>query len=122
MDYEMVHLDKSTESDIRAFIRDAARSSWVNYEVMLANGVSREVARMVLPVNVFTELRMTVNLLSLMNILHLRNDWSGHPNFEPVNPGHPQLEIQGVANDMGMLMAEHFPATFQAFADNGYII
>lgn len=126
MDYEMVHLDRSKESEIRAFIRDSARSSSVDYEIMLANGVSREVARMVLPVNTFTELRMTVNLLSLMNILHLRMDWSERgldwTDTKPVKPGHPQFEIQEVADEMGHLMAEKFPATFQAFADNGFII
>lgn len=122
MAYEMVPLSEGTESSIRAFMRANAQRVYGDYLAMLNSGVSREVARMVLPVNVFSELRMTVNLLSLMNILHLRNDWTGHSNTEPVNPGHPQLEIQDVADTMASHMAERFPATFRAFADNGYII
>lgn len=126
MDYEMVHLDGPTEDAARVVME--AVSTWAanEYQYLLSIGVSREVARMVLPVNTFTELRMTVNLLSLMNILHLRMDWSERgldwTDTKPAKPGHPQFEIQEVADEMGHLMAEKFPATFQAFADNGFII
>lgn len=126
MEYKMVPLSEEGEEGARATMRCASDSAAREYQYLLSMGVSREVARMVLPVNTFTELRMTVNLLSLMNILHLRMEWSERgldwTDTKPVKPGHPQFEIQEVADEMGHLMAEKFPATFQAFADNGFII
>lgn len=126
MEYKMVPLSEEGEEGARATMRCASDSAAREYQYLLSMGVSREVARVVLPVNTFTELRMTVNLLSLMNILHLRMEWSERgldwTDTKPVKPGHPQFEIQEVADEMGHLMAEKFPATFQAFADNGFII
>ena len=46
------------------------------YEELLANGVAREQARMILPVGIYTEFYWTVNMWNLMHFLKLRMDES----------------------------------------------
>jgi thymidylate synthase (FAD) len=73
------------------------------YHGMVDAGVAREMARMVLPVNVYTEFFWTVNARSLMNFLWLRAD------------AHAQLEIQRYAEALSGCFAETCPWTYAAF-------
>ncbi|MDD5630372.1 MAG: FAD-dependent thymidylate synthase, partial [Elusimicrobia bacterium] len=50
------------------------RSSMAAYREMLAAGVAREMARLVLPLNLYTQFYWTVNCRSLMNFISLRAD------------------------------------------------
>lgn len=90
--------------------------SWLEYEAALSQGVAKELARMVLPVNIYSQMYWTVNARSLMNFLSLRSSQEG-----AMFPGYPQREIQMAAE----LVEEHFarvmPLTYQAFLDNGRV-
>lgn len=78
------------------------------YNAMLENGIAKEVARMVLPVNLYSSLYITVNAVSLMNIIRLRT-----PNFG----SHPQFEIDLMAQQMYAEFKNKMPLTAQAFAE-----
>jgi thymidylate synthase (FAD) len=80
---------------------------------MLDAGVAREVARMVLPVGIFTSYYVTCNARSLMHFLGLRTQSAvaAHPSF-------PQREIEMVAERMEDHLAEQMPLTYAAFNRN----
>ena len=75
----------------------------VVYKKMIEAGVAREMARMVLPVNLFTEFYWTVNARSLMNFVSLRAD------------AHAQWEIQQYGEAMAGFFREVMPWTYEAF-------
>lgn len=86
------------------------------YRDLLDAGIARELARSVLPVNVYTSGYMTLNLRSLMNLLSLRT-----AGENAVIKGHPQYEIELLAQGMERIFAEQFPLTHAAFDQNGRI-
>lgn len=104
-DYTFVE-DSELNKQARAEILDASVYALNFYDKMLSLGVAKEVARMVLPVNLYSTMYLTVNARSLMNILALRTSDTG---------SHPQYEIEQVARQMEALWAEHSPATYEAF-------
>ena len=69
----------------RYIFQAAYRTSWAAYNDLIKHGVSREQARMILPVNLYTEYYGTVNLNNLLKFIDLRLD------------SHAQWEIQQVA-------------------------
>ena len=89
--------------------------AYKEYEVMLRNGVAREIARMVLPLNIYSSMYVTMNARSLMNFLSLRSEEQGtYPSF-------PQWEIAEVARQMEAIFAEKMPATYASFIKNGRV-
>lgn len=68
-------------------------------------GIARELARMVLPVNIYTECYWKVNLHNLFHFLSLRAD------------SHAQKEIRDYANVMFDYAKEYFPVSTEAFED-----
>jgi thymidylate synthase (FAD) len=50
------------------------RDCWVKYETLLEAGIAKEVARMVLPVSMYTQFTWSVNTRSLLNFISLRSD------------------------------------------------
>ena len=78
------------------------------YRKMLAQGVAREMARMVLPVNLYTEFYWTINARSLMNFITLRADV------------HAQWEIQQYGEALAGIFAEKMPWTWDAFLVHGW--
>ncbi len=84
-------------------IRDDAFSG---YQMDLELGVSRETARINLPLSTYTEKTWWINLHNMLNFLSLRMD------------GHAQKEIRVFADLIGQqIIAELFPKTWQAFLD-----
>ncbi len=73
------------------------------YREMLAAGVARELARMILPVNAYTQFYWTVNARSLMHFIGLRADT------------HAQWEIQQYAEVLADCLQQKMPWTFDAF-------
>lgn len=78
------------------------------YRRMIEMGVAREMARMVLPVNLYTEFYWTVNARSLMNFVSLRAD------------AHAQWEIQRYGEALAKLFREGMPWTYEAFLRHGW--
>jgi thymidylate synthase (FAD) len=100
----------------RAEMRRAYRLAYDTYERLLAAGVAREVARMVLPVGIYTSYFATCNARSLMHFLSLRTiaEGSTYPSF-------PQREIEMVAVQMEEVFKVHMPITHEAFVRNGRV-
>jgi thymidylate synthase (FAD) len=94
----------------------AYRDAYEAYELLLADGVAREVARAVLPVGLFSSMYVTCNARSLMHFLGLRTT---HPDAKV--PSFPQREIEMVAEQMEAVWAELMPTTYAAFNANGRV-
>jgi thymidylate synthase (FAD) len=65
--------DKNKASRLRAVIEEQSKECWVKYEALLEQRIAKEVARMVLPVNLYTQFTWSVNLRSLLNFISLRS-------------------------------------------------
>jgi thymidylate synthase (FAD) len=83
---------------------------------MLDAGVAREVARMVLPVSIYSSAYVTMNARGLMNFLSLRRKVEGS-RF----PSYPQREIELVAEAYEEQFARVMPLTHAAFEANGRV-
>ena len=69
----------------------ASTTAYDEYQKLLKMGVARELARVVLPVNVYTEWFSTMNLRNLFNFLELRLD--SHAQFEARQYAKAVLEL-----------------------------
>lgn len=97
-------------------IMDVSGIAYERYLDMLNEGVAREVARAVLPVNIYSSMYVTMNARSLMNFLSLRTTREG-THF----PSFPQREIEMVAEKMEDFFAEKMPVTYSTFNKNGRV-
>lgn len=94
----------------------ACRTAYAAYQRMLAEGVAREVARIVLPVTTYSSMYVTMNARALMNFLSLRTKHEGS-HF----PSYPQREIEMVADLMEAEWARLMPLTHEAFNEHGRV-
>lgn len=101
---------------VNAAIRKANKEAYAEYLFMLHTGIAREVARMVLPVNIFSSMYATCNARSLMHFLSLRTK-----DERAKVPSFPQQEIQMVASQMEKIWADLMPATYNAFNKHGRV-
>lgn len=97
-------------------IKDSADYVYQHYLDLLEVGVAREVARAVLPVNIYSSMYVTMNARALMNFLSLRTTREG-THF----PSFPQREIEMVAEKMECYFAEKMPITYASFNKNGRV-
>lgn len=97
-------------------IKVAVREAWRSYENMLGAGIAKEVARMCLPLNIYSSFYATCNPRSLMHFLGLRTE-----NENATYKSHPQKEIQMVADKMEALFAEQMPLTYDSWNKNGRV-
>ena len=97
-------------------VRRTATEAYASYQRMLAAGVAREVARIVLPLNIFSSMYVTMNARSLMNFLSLRTKREG-THF----PSFPQREIEMCAEKMETHFEALMPLTYASFNDNGRV-
>ena len=97
-------------------VRAVATHAFESYQRMLEAGVAREVARIVLPLTIYSSMYVTVNARSLMNFLSLRTKREG-THF----PSFPQREIEMCAERMEEKFAELMPLTYDAFNKNGRV-
>ncbi|MEU6765873.1 FAD-dependent thymidylate synthase [Streptomyces sp. NPDC046853] len=97
-------------------IRRVSSEAYSTYKRLLDLEVAREVARMVLPVNIYTSFYATCNARSLMHFLGLRtkSDAAKFPSF-------PQREIEMVAEQMEDHFSFQMPHTWVAFQNNGRV-
>lgn len=96
--------------------RAAAVHAYEAYQRMLEAGVAREVARIVLPLNIYSSMYVTLNARSLMNFLSLRTKREG-THF----PSFPQREIEMCAEQMEDHFEALMPLTYAAFNKNGRV-
>lgn len=114
--YEFLPGESAQYDLIEAQMRDACTQAYGAYQEMLAAGVAREVARMVLPVSIYSSAYVTLNARSLMNFLSLRRKAEGS-----TYPSYPQREIEMVAEAYEDAWARLMPLTHAAFVANGRV-
>ncbi|MFJ8930627.1 FAD-dependent thymidylate synthase [Streptomyces sp. NPDC102364] len=102
--------------DTREGLELSYRASWFYYQRLLEDGIAREVARMVLPVGLFTSYYATCNARSLMHFLSLRTISEGS-----LFPSFPQREIEMVAEQMEAALEKSMPLTYAAFGRHGRV-
>ncbi len=93
------------QEDLTALYTRQLGGAMKAYRELLAAGVAREMARMVLPVSLFTEFYWTINARSLLNFISLRADH------------HAQWEIRQYAKAIADIFSEKMPWTWAAFID-----
>lgn len=81
------------------------RTVFANYGEVLRHGVSRELARINLPLSTYTVISWTVNLRNLLHFLHQRLD------------EHAQWEIQQYAWEIASIVEQLYPNVWDAFCD-----
>jgi len=79
------------------------------YKWAVDSGMAKEQARLVLPLNLYSEMYWTTNLRSIMNFLSLRNDKNA------------QWEIREYARIVEEIVTEHMPLTMEAFQLGGRV-
>lgn len=96
--------------------RYTSRTAYDQYRALLAHDVAREVARMVLPVSIYSSAYVTINARSLMNLLSLRTkrEGSAYPSF-------PQREIELVAEGFEDHFVRRMPVTHAFFCEAGRV-
>lgn len=77
--------------------------SYARYTALLKSGVAREMARMVLPVNIYTEIFACWDLKNLLHFITLRDD------------GHAQAEIQQYGKAIKEICKEIVPWTMEIY-------
>ncbi|GAB3408698.1 FAD-dependent thymidylate synthase [Flindersiella endophytica] len=101
---------------VGAETRAVCAEAYASYQRMLEAGIAREVARIVLPLTIYSSMYTTVNARALMNFLSLRTnrDESAHPSY-------PQREIEMVAEQLETAWAKLMPVSHAAFVQNGRV-
>lgn len=84
----------------------STEASFDSYKTLLESGLRREQARMLLPLNIYTQFYWTINARSLMNFLTLRLDKSA------------QYEIRQYAEAIFEIFKKVMPITAEAFERN----
>lgn len=110
--YEYSPIFETSERDAieaRRAISDANERAYGTYLYLLQLGVAKEQARLVLPVNIFTEFYWTVNARSLMNFLELRTGSAA------------QAEIREYAIAAEAMFGEVMPHTYKSWITNGRV-
>lgn len=98
-------IDAADVTAVREAYEQSIQSSIATYKQLLATGVSREMARAVLPQAMFTRFYATVDLHNLMHFIRLR----AHE--------HAQTEIREYATSLYVLARKHVPVTLRTFTE-----
>jgi len=97
-------IDEMTAKEFCDYL-ERAESIYLQYEKLLQKGVSRELARIALPLNIYTEWYWKCDLHNVMHFLSLRMD------------AHAQQEIRDYATAMFALIQPIVPIAAEAFLD-----
>ncbi|MFM2357248.1 MAG: hypothetical protein RLZZ528_2984, partial [Pseudomonadota bacterium] len=102
-------LEGAEAARVLDLLREDAMRSYDHYEAMLSQdgqkGLARELARMNLPANIYTQWYWKVDLHNLFHFLRLRAD------------AHAQYEIRAYAQVMCDIVRDWVPLAYGAFAD-----
>ncbi len=114
--YEFLQGTEAQYDLIDASMRESCARSYAAYQEMLSAGIAREVARMVLPVSIYSSAYVTMNARALMNFLSLRRKSEGSQY-----PSYPQREIEMVAEAYESEWSRLMPITHAAFVAGGRV-
>lgn len=96
------HINKELADELA---EDAYGTAWSSYQKLLEMGVARELARIVLPVGIYTKVISCWDMNNFLKFLTLRDD------------DHAQHEIREIAVAMKEIAKEFFPATIALFEE-----
>lgn len=88
---------------LQQYYKNTYDFAYANYQKLLDEGVSREQARMLLPVGIFTEMYATIDLSNLLKFLRLRMD------------EHTQRETRDIASAMYDLVKQVVPYVIESW-------
>jgi thymidylate synthase (FAD) len=71
--YRFEPVDAETATRVQDLLGKHYQEAWNRYQELLEMGIARELARLVLPVGIYTEFYWSVNARALMNFIALRN-------------------------------------------------
>lgn len=111
-DYEFVH-DYDAWVSTFGVVRDSSREAWQAYSNLIGAGVAKEVARMVLPVNIYSTMYVTMNLRGWLNFVKLRTSHFG---------SHPQHEVELVGREVMHELFRQFPSVMDQFMTEQKIV
>jgi len=94
------------QQEASQLFHDSMNLIFDNYHKLINLNVAKEQARIILPLNVYTEVIWTTSLQSLFHFVQLRQDT------------HSQLEIQYYANIFANILQQKFPIVWNAFVSN----
>jgi thymidylate synthase (FAD) len=114
--YEFVPGTSEQYAVVDEQVRASCAQAYAAYQTMLDAGVAREVARVVLPLTIYSSAYVTMNARALMNFLSLRTKREGS-HF----PSFPQREIEMVAEKYEVEFERLMPLTYAAFQANGRV-
>jgi thymidylate synthase (FAD) len=100
-------MDETTAAEFLAYL-EKAESLYADYQKLIDKGVSRELARIGLPVSAYTEWYWKIDLHNLFHFLSLRMD------------PHAQQEIRDYATAMFALVQPIVPIAAEAFVDYNF--
>lgn len=102
-------LSGNEAAQVLDILKTDANRSYNNYQAMISDdgqkGVARELARMNLPANIYTQWYWKVDLHNLLHFLRLRGD------------SHAQYEIRSYADAIRLVVADWVPFAYAAFED-----
>lgn len=120
--YEYVAGESLVQAQMEETIKTACINAYRDYESLLNRGVAKEVARMLLPVNIYSSMVWTCNPRSLMNFLSLRvRSFDDGQEPRGMFPSTPMWEIERCALKMETSFAKLFPLTYAAFVEFGRV-
>ncbi len=90
---------------VRELLLAGQRESYAGYQEMIDAEIARELARIALPVSIYTEWYWKMNLHNLFHFLALRSD------------AHAQFEIRIYAEAICLIVQRLAPVAYQAFID-----
>jgi thymidylate synthase (FAD) len=96
--------------DLRAkvigLLQQEQQQLYSDYEDMLGDGIARELARINLPLSLYTEMYWQIDLNNLFHFLRLRMDW------------HAQYEIRVYGDTMAQITKAVAPMAYEAFEEH----
>lgn len=98
-------VDNLTSNEFSNYLSDQAESVYKKYEYFIEKGISREQARMILPVNLYTKWVWKIDLHNLFHFLALRCD------------GHAQKEVREYGEAILKLITPIVPLCVEAWND-----
>ena len=100
-----VSISKEVEKEVNEIFEDYMNEMNKAYNSLLEKGVAKEQARMILPLNQYTEVYWTVSFQALMNFIELRDEKTA------------QWEIRQYAIAMKDIMFQLYPETLNIWSD-----
>ncbi len=105
--FEQVDMEVAMRS--KNSIHEAYKAAYKSYMEMINDGVAKELARVVLPVGMYTQFYWTVNARSIMNFCSLRSAETA------------QMEIRNYSIAVEEMFSSVMPVTAKAWLDNSRV-